>query len=90
MFDPYLGLFFLISADHHRGTHELFASIQVIDMCKLQPLSKWLVLIQYHLFYKILEVGCEGGMLYIYEVMKLVGYLIMKHVIKKLKEYSTT
>ena len=29
-------------------------------------------------------------MLYIYEVMKLVGYLIMKHVIKKLKEYSTT
>ena len=29
-------------------------------------------------------------MLYIYEVMKLVGYLIMKHVIKKHKEYSTT
>ena len=29
-------------------------------------------------------------MLYIYEVMKLVRYLIMKHVIKKHKEYSTT
>ena len=29
-------------------------------------------------------------MLYIYEVMKLVGYLIMKHAIKKHKEYSTT
>ena len=29
-------------------------------------------------------------MLYIYEVMKLVGYIIIKHVIKKHKEYSTT
>ena len=40
--------FFKFSADHHRGTHELFASVQIIDLCKLQPLSKWLVLIQYH------------------------------------------
>ena len=58
MFDHTWDLFFLISADHHRGTHELFASIQVIiDLYKLQPLSKWPVLIQYHLFYRILEVG---------------------------------
>ena len=34
-----LGTYFFISADHHRGTNELFASIQVIDLCKLQPLS---------------------------------------------------
>ena len=48
------------------------------------------MLIQYYWFYKILEVGWEGGMLYIYEVMKLVGYIINKHAIKKHKEYSTT
>ena len=29
-------------------------------------------------------------MLYIYEVMKLVGYLIIKHVIKKHKAQATT
>ena len=48
------------------------------------------MLIQYHCFYRILEVGWEGGMLCIYEVMKLVGYIVIKHVIKKHKEHATT
>ena len=69
--DFYKFLFQLITTE---GTNELYASIQVIDLCKLQPLLSG----SFDSIPLILEnsgSGLRGWLLYIYEVMKLVGYI---------------